>query len=85
MAAKDSLNETENLKKYMNISIEEQLRVQELEKDKIQFRNKIRTYVMLAGIGVLLLLSIIFYRNIRQKQKAKAKILFEDFLKFFFK
>ena len=74
MAAKDSLNETENLKKYMNISFEEQLRVQELEKDKIQFRNKIRTNVMLAGIGVLLLLSILFYRNIRHKQKAKAKI-----------
>jgi len=74
MVAKDSLNETENLKKYMNISFAEQLRVQELEKDKIQFRNKIRTYVMLAGIGVLLLLSIVFYRSIRQKQKAKAKI-----------
>ncbi|HET9432295.1 MAG TPA: tetratricopeptide repeat protein, partial [Chitinophagaceae bacterium] len=74
IAAKDSLNETENLKKYMNISFEEQLRVQELEKDKIQFRNKVRTTMMLAGIGVLLLLSIIFYRNIRQKQKAKAKI-----------
>jgi class 3 adenylate cyclase len=74
IAAKDSLNETGNLKKYMNISFEEQLRVQELEKDKIQFRNKVRTTMMLAGIGVLLLLSIIFYRNIRQKQKAKAKI-----------
>ena len=74
MAARDSLNETENLKKYMNISFEEQLRVQELEKDKIQFRSKVRTYVMMAGIGLLLLLSIIFYRNIRQKQKAKAKI-----------
>ena len=74
MAAKDSLNETENLKKYMNISFEEQRRLQELEKDKIQFRNEVRTNVMLAGIGVLLLLSIIFYRNIRQKQKAKAKI-----------
>jgi signal transduction histidine kinase len=29
---------------------------------------------MLAGIGVLLLLAIIFYRNIRQKHKAKLKI-----------
>jgi adenylate cyclase len=74
MAVKDSLDETESLKKYMNISFEEQFRVQELEKDKIQFRSKIRTYLMLAGIGVLLLLSIIFYRSIRQKQKAKAKI-----------
>ncbi len=74
MAAKDSLNETESLKKFLNISFEEQLRLQELEKEKIQFRSKVRTYVMMAGIGVLLLLSILFYRNIRHRQKAKAKI-----------
>jgi len=74
MAAKDSLNETESLKKFLNINFEEQFRLQELEKDKIQFRNKVRTYVMLAGIGVLLLLSILFYINIRHRQKAKAKI-----------
>ena len=74
MAAKDSLNESESLKKYLNISFEEQFRLQELEKDKIQFRNKVRTNVMLAGIGISLLLAIIFYRNVRQRQKAKAKI-----------
>ncbi|HEY5772159.1 MAG TPA: ATP-binding protein, partial [Chitinophagaceae bacterium] len=37
-------------------------------------QNKIRTYFLLAGIGVLLLLAIIFYRNNRQKHKAKVKI-----------
>jgi two-component system, NtrC family, sensor kinase len=74
MAKKDSLNETENLKRYLNISFEEQQQLQQLETDRINFRNRVRSYTMLAGITVLLILSIILYRNFRHKQRAEAKI-----------
>jgi len=76
MRAKDSLNSNTVKSSAMaqDLFLQEQIRLKELEKERIQFRNKVGTYSMLAGIVVLLLLAIIFYRNNRQKQKAKIKI-----------
>ncbi|HEX6169215.1 MAG TPA: ATP-binding protein, partial [Chitinophagaceae bacterium] len=76
MRAKDSLNSNtvKSAAMAQDLFLREQIRLQELEKERIQFRNKIRTYTLLAGIGVLLLLAVTFYRNYRQKQKAKIKI-----------
>ena len=69
---KDSLNivEQKNLQAFQNVGFDEQLRLEELEKEKIQTQNKIRTYAMLAGLGVFLIVGLILYRNNRQKQKA---------------
>ena len=76
LRAKDSLNSNtvKSAAETQGLFLREQIRLRELEKEKIQFRNKVRTYSMLTGIGILLLLAIIFYRNNRQKQKAKIKI-----------
>ena len=63
-----------SLAEFQSLSLHEQQRLQVLEKEKVAYQNKIRTYFLLAGIGVLLLLAIIFYRNNRQKHKAKVKI-----------
>lgn len=63
-----------NLTDFQNLSFKEQLRLQNVEKDKIEYQNKIRTYFFISGIGVLLLLSIIFYRNSREKHRANKKI-----------
>jgi len=76
LRAKDSLNTytVKSSAQAQDLFLREQVRMKELEKEKIQFRNRVRTYSMLAGIGILLLLAIIFYRNNQQKQKAKIKI-----------
>ena len=76
LAVKDSLYKIriKNLTAFQNVTLNEQLRLQNAEKEKITYQNKIRTYFMLAGIGMLLLLAIIFYRNNRQKHRAKVKI-----------
>ena len=76
LIAKDSFakDRIKNLSEFQNLTYSEQLRLQNLEKEKVIYQNKIRTYFLLAGIGVLLLLAIIFYRNNRQKHKAKIKI-----------
>jgi two-component system NtrC family sensor kinase len=67
--AKDSLLSMEKIKQLQNIGFDEQLRLQELEKEKIENKNKIRTYALLAGLGVFLAVGMILYRNNRQKQK----------------
>ena len=70
MAARDSLNNTEKIKQFQNIGFNEQLRLQQLEREKTAFRNRVRTFAMLAGLAVFLLIALILYRNNRQKQKA---------------
>ena len=68
----DSLNfvEQKNLQAFQNVGFDEQLRLEELEKENIQTQNKIRNYAMLAGLGVFLIVGLLLYRNNRQKQKA---------------
>ena len=70
MAEKDSINSVEKIKQFENIGFDEQLKVQELEKEKTENQNKIRTYSLLAGLGVFSIFAFILYRNNRQKQKA---------------
>jgi signal transduction histidine kinase len=66
---KDSLNSSDKIKQFQNIGFSEQLKLQELEKKQIETQNKIRTYTLLGGLGVILLVTLILYRNNRQKQK----------------
>ena len=68
----DSLDkiEKEKFQEFQVAGFNEQLRLQELEKEKTQTQNKTRTYAMLAGLGVFLVIGLILYRNNRQKQKA---------------
>jgi len=70
MAAKDSLNNLEKIKQFQNIGFEELLKVRALENEKTETQNKIRTYGMLAGIVVFMLIAFLLYRNNRNRKKA---------------
>ena len=72
----DSINKNriKSLAEFQKLTLNEQQRLQDIEKERVVYQNKVRTYFLLAGIGVLLLLAIIFYRNNRQKHKAKIRI-----------
>ena len=56
--------------KYQALNFAEQLRLENIEKEKIQLQANIRMYAMLAGIIVFMLIAFLLYRNNRQKQKA---------------
>jgi two-component system, NtrC family, sensor kinase len=62
----------ESLTKAQNLSFEEQLKLQELEKEKADTKNKIRTYAMLSGIGFLLMIAFLLYRNNLTRKKSHA-------------
>ena len=68
----DSLDKSEKkkLQEFQVAGFNEQLRLRELEKEKIQTQSKIRTYAMLAGIGVFMLIAFLLYRNNRNRKKA---------------
>jgi len=59
-----------SLTDFQQLSLKDQQRLQELEKEKELIQARIRTYALLAVIAVFILLTVIFYRNNRQKQKA---------------
>ena len=59
-----------NIAAFQKLSLGEAIRVENLEKDKIQTQSKFRTFGMLAGLAVLSIIGFILYRNNRQKQKA---------------
>jgi signal transduction histidine kinase len=76
LIAKDSLYKERitNLAEFQNMSFGEQMRLQTLETEKVINENKVRTWFLLAGIAILLILATFFYINTRQKHKAKIKI-----------
>jgi signal transduction histidine kinase len=67
---KDSLLGLEKIKQLQNIGFDEQLRLQELEKESLQTKSKIRIYSLLGGLGILLLVAVLLFRNNRQKQRS---------------
>jgi two-component system NtrC family sensor kinase len=72
LTAQDSTYQStiKSLADFQKLSFSEKLKSQALETEKEAIQTRIRVYVLLTVVGVLLLLSIIFYRNYRQKQKA---------------
>jgi signal transduction histidine kinase len=72
--ARDSISQARihNLTQYQNLTFNEQLRLEELEKEKLQTQNRIRVYSLLSGLVFILIVTLILYRNARQKQKANT-------------
>ncbi len=68
---KDSLAKIRigNLAEFQNLTFSEQLRLQNLAKEKRLYQSRVRTYTLLVGLGIFLLIALILFRNNRQKQK----------------
>ena len=67
----DSLNKVtrETLLASQKVSRDEQIRLQNQEKEKIETQNKIRSYTLLSGIAVFMLIAFLLYRNNRHRKK----------------
>ena len=70
IAVKDSLHSTEKTKQFENIGFDQQMKVQELEKEKVIVQNRNRTIAFISGSAIFLLIGLLLYRNNRQKQRA---------------
>lgn len=71
LITKDSLYKVriKNLADFQKLSLDEALRLENLEKERIKTQSNIRTYGMLSGITVLSVIGYILYRSNRQKHK----------------
>jgi len=74
LAAKDSVLGQSKVKEFQKFLFDDEQRKQDLQKEQDQYKNRIKTYELLAAMFGLLLIAFILWRNNRQKQKANVKI-----------
>ncbi len=67
-----SVEERKNLLAFQDVVVEEQAKLEQLEKEKIQTKSKIRTYSLFAGLIILSLIGLFLYRNNKREKKAKT-------------
>ncbi|HET6769353.1 MAG TPA: ATP-binding protein, partial [Chitinophagaceae bacterium] len=67
----DSLSEEErkNLLAFQDVVVDEQAKLEKLEKEKIETREKLRIYLLLSGIVVFIVIVLLLYRNNRVRKK----------------
>jgi signal transduction histidine kinase len=67
----DSLHDEErkNLLAFQDVILEEQAKVEQLEKEKIETRDRLRIYLLMSGIVIATGIVILLYRNNRQRQR----------------
>ena len=71
---KESLVGAGNVQTIQSMINQEQERKKELDTKKAAYKNTLKQYFLLSGLGIFLIIAFILYRNNRQKQKAN-KIL----------
>ncbi len=76
LTVKDSLTgeKLRRLAAFQRLTLDEQIRLQSEEKERIAAGNKRRLYLLLAGIGVAVIIIGLIYRNNRQKQRAYEQL-----------
>ena len=72
---KDSLVSKEKINEFQKISFSEQLRQQEVEQAKVQYRSKVKMLLLAGGLTALMIVLIFLWRNIWQKQKANRLLV----------
>ncbi len=73
-AYKDSLFGAGNIQAIQVLINQEEEHQKEIEAAKINFKNQLKQYALIAGLAIALVIAFIFFRNNKQKQKAN-KIL----------
>ncbi len=68
----DSLNtaEKEKIYAYQDISFGEQMKLRELEYERSKRESRIRTYILISGIAVIMIIAFLLYRNNLNRKKA---------------
>jgi len=72
LTVKDSIVavKLKRLAAFQRLTLDEQVRLQNEEKERTEAENKRRMYMLIAGMAVAIAIIFLIYRNNRQKQKA---------------
>jgi two-component system NtrC family sensor kinase len=67
---KESLFGANNINAVQALVAQEEEHQKEIEANRVSYQNRLKLYALIAGLGILLLVALILFRNNRQKQKA---------------
>ncbi|WP_394993968.1 ATP-binding protein [Emticicia sp.] len=70
-AAKDSLFGASQTQALQTIVVDEQVRQREIESQRLAYQNRLKQYLLLAGLSVFFIIAFILYRNNQKEKKAK--------------
>jgi two-component system NtrC family sensor kinase len=76
LQAKDSIysDRINNLSAFHNLTLKETLRLQNVEKEKKLYQQRVRNYGLLIGIAVLLLIMFFLFRVNRQRRRTNQSL-----------
>ena len=72
LGLRDEESNRAKMKQFQNMNFDETLRQEQIAKEKSAYVNRIRTNVLLAGLGTLVLVAVLLLRNNRQRRKANT-------------
>jgi two-component system, NtrC family, sensor kinase len=74
LVAKDSVFSQTKGQQFRQVKFDDVIHQQDIEKAKERYQNKVSLIILITALCVFFLLTFIFYRNARQRQKSKIKI-----------
>jgi signal transduction histidine kinase/Tfp pilus assembly protein PilF len=69
-----SVEVRKNLLAFLDVVVDEQAKLEKLEKEKIETREKLRIYLLLSGIVVFMVIVFLLYRNNRHRRKTNETL-----------
>jgi signal transduction histidine kinase len=72
---KDSIYSADKARAVQRTEMEQELKTRELEDERNKYENRLKVYALSSGLGVLLIVAFILYRNNRHKQEANILLL----------
>ena len=70
--AKEKMFDREKVKQIQSLDFKEQMRVQQVENDKVENQRSILTRTLIAGLAAVMLIAFLLYRISRIRQKANV-------------
>lgn len=74
MNVRDSILNQDNIVTMQSITHEKEEYDRKLAQQKENYQDRVKLYSLIAGLGIILIVAVILYRNNRQKQQANTKL-----------
>ncbi len=70
--AREKMFDREKVKQIQSLDFKEQLRLQQVESDRVEYEGRILTKTLVAGLFALMIIVFLLYRNSRNRRKANV-------------
>ena len=74
LVANDSLYNQQRIKQLESINFEEQQRRRRIEEKQARFETQVQTFALLSGVAVLIIISLILWRNYRRQRQVNTQL-----------